>query len=52
MKLKERIVMAFLGFLMAVFLLLVLDLNLILPHHHIHETNQDYVHGRVIYTKG
>ena len=52
MKLKERIVMAFLGFLMAVFLLLVLDLNLILPHHHIHQTNQDYVHARVVYTKG
>ena len=49
MKLKERIVMAMLGFLVAVFLLLVLDLNLIIPHQHIQEANQDVVHGRVVH---
>lgn len=49
MKLKERIVMAALGFLAAFFLLLVLDLNLILTHQHqeLHGSVQDVVHGRV-----
>ena len=41
--------MAALGFLAAFFLLLVLDLNLILPHpsHQHHGSPQDVVHGRV-----
>ena len=52
MKLKERIVTATLGFLAAFFLLLVLDLNLILPHphdqhHQLRGSPQDVVHGRV-----
>jgi len=44
--------MATLGFSLAVFLLLVLDLNLIIPHQQIHETSQDFIHGRLVHNKG
>jgi len=51
MKLKERLVMATLGFTSAIILLLVLDLSMVLPRHQLHQ-DQDQggghkVHGRV-----
>ena len=51
MKLKERLVMATLGFTSAIILLLVLDLSMLLPHHQ-HHQDQDQGgghkgHGRV-----
>ena len=43
MKLKERLVMAALGFSLAVLLLVLLDMNLVIPHTE-HGRSQ---HGRV-----
>ena len=42
--------MATLGFTLAVILLLVMDINLVLPyhvHHHYNEVDSSKVHGRV-----
>ena len=56
MKLKERLVMAALGFTAAVLLLLLLDISLLLPHHHPqepgHEAGPSKVHGRVKISHG
>ena len=56
MKLKERLVMAALGFTAAVLLLLLLDISLLLPPHPPQEPGQEAgpskVHGRVKISHG
>ena len=55
MKLKERLVMAALGFTAAVLLLLLLDISLLLPHHPQEpgqEAGPSKVHGRVKISHG
>lgn len=58
MKLKERLAMAMLGFSCAIIMLLVLDINMVLPYHVHHYQEQEggeannKVHGRVKINNG
>ena len=52
MKLKERLAMTTLGFTAAIILILVLDLNMLLPtHDHYIQEQSPNAHGRVKISK-